>query len=75
MIYAEFTALVSVIVIDLVLAGDNAVVVGMAAAGLRRGVVLRGICPPFQLSVGWGSRAAAVRAGEAAASRLGASSP
>ncbi len=38
MIYAEFTALVSVIVIDLVLAGDNAVVVGMAAAGLRREV-------------------------------------
>jgi len=30
------TALVSVIVIDLVLAGDNAVVVGMAAAGLPR---------------------------------------
>src|ERR1041385_1588409 len=35
-IYAELTALVSVIVIDLVLAGDNAVVVGMAAAGLPR---------------------------------------
>ena len=36
MLYAELTALVSVIVIDLVLAGDNAIVVGMAAAGLRR---------------------------------------
>jgi YjbE family integral membrane protein len=32
--YSELTALVSVIVIDLVLAGDNAIVVGMAAAGL-----------------------------------------
>jgi YjbE family integral membrane protein len=36
MFYSEITALFSVIVIDLVLAGDNAVVVGMAAAGLRR---------------------------------------
>ena len=35
MFYNEFTALISVVVIDLVLAGDNAVVVGMAAAGLR----------------------------------------
>lgn len=35
MYYSEITALFSVIVIDLVLAGDNAVVVGMAAAGLR----------------------------------------
>ena len=35
MFYSEITALVSVVVIDLVLAGDNAVVVGMAAAGLR----------------------------------------
>src|SRR4249919_3448115 len=33
---SELTALFSVIVIDLVLAGDNAVVVGMAAAGLPR---------------------------------------
>jgi len=32
----ELTALFSVIVIDLVLAGDNAIVVGMAAAGLPR---------------------------------------
>ncbi len=38
MIYSELTALFSVIVIDLVLAGDNAVVVGMAAAGLRHDV-------------------------------------
>ncbi len=35
MFYTEITALISVVVIDLVLAGDNAVVVGMAAAGLR----------------------------------------
>jgi len=32
--YSELTALVTVIIIDLVLAGDNAIVVGMAAAGL-----------------------------------------
>jgi YjbE family integral membrane protein len=32
--YSELTALLTVIVIDLVLAGDNAIVVGMAAAGL-----------------------------------------
>jgi YjbE family integral membrane protein len=31
---AEFSALVQVILVDLVLAGDNAIVVGMAAAGL-----------------------------------------
>jgi YjbE family integral membrane protein len=41
------TALVGVIVIDLVLAGDNAIVVGMAAAGLqqelRRKAILIGI--------------------------------
>lgn len=33
---SELTALFTVIVIDLVLAGDNAIVVGMAAAGLPR---------------------------------------
>jgi YjbE family integral membrane protein len=32
--YAELTALFSVVIVDLVLAGDNALVVGMAAAGL-----------------------------------------
>jgi YjbE family integral membrane protein len=44
---SELYALVSVLVIDLVLAGDNAVVVGMAAAGLphamRRKAVVFGI--------------------------------
>ena len=33
---SELTALVQVIVVDLVLAGDNAVVIGMAVAGLPR---------------------------------------
>lgn len=36
MLHSEITALLTVIVIDLVLAGDNAIVVGMAAAGLPR---------------------------------------
>lgn len=41
----QITALVSVVLIDLVLAGDNAIVVGMAAAGLsperrRRAIVI-----------------------------------
>ena len=44
---AQLYAFVSVVVIDLVLAGDNAVVVGMAAAGLarehRRRVIVLGI--------------------------------
>jgi YjbE family integral membrane protein len=44
---SELTALATVIVIDLVLAGDNAIVVGMAAAGLpnelRRKAIMIGI--------------------------------
>jgi len=44
---AGFTALLQVIAIDLVLAGDNAIVIGMAAAGLpsdqRRKAILVGI--------------------------------
>ncbi len=47
MITSALTALVTVILIDLVLAGDNAVVVGMAAAGLpkemRRKAIVYGI--------------------------------
>jgi YjbE family integral membrane protein len=43
----QLTALASVIIIDVVLAGDNAIVVGMAAAGMaperRRRVILLGI--------------------------------
>jgi len=44
---SQVSALVSVLIIDIVLAGDNAIVVGMAAAGLpperRRRVILLGI--------------------------------
>ena len=43
----QFGALLSVVVVDVVLAGDNAIVVGMAAAGLpverRRRVIVLGI--------------------------------
>jgi YjbE family integral membrane protein len=46
-LFAELSAFVSVVIIDLVLAGDNAVVVGMAASGLprekRRRVIALGI--------------------------------
>jgi YjbE family integral membrane protein len=46
-LYSELTALVTVVIIDLVLAGDNAIVVGMAAAGLppdvRRKAIVLGI--------------------------------
>ncbi len=46
-ILAQLTALAQVLVIDLVLAGDNAVVVGMAVAGLpaaqKRAAILGGI--------------------------------
>jgi YjbE family integral membrane protein len=52
---AELTALFSVIVIDLVLAGDNAVVVGLAAAGLpqdlRRRAILIGIAAAALLRI------------------------
>ena len=44
---AELNALIQVILVDLVLAGDNAIVVGMAAAGLpakdRKRVIVFGI--------------------------------
>jgi len=53
--YAELTALATVIVIDLVLAGDNAVVVGMAAAGLpadlRRKAIVIGIAAAAGLRI------------------------
>src|SRR4029077_12845501 len=43
----QFGALLSVVIVDVVLAGDNAIVVGMAAAGLpierRRRVIILGI--------------------------------
>jgi YjbE family integral membrane protein len=45
--YAQFSAFIQVVVIDLTLAGDNAIVVGMAAAGLaacdRRRAIMLGI--------------------------------
>ena len=50
------SALVSVVIIDVVLAGDNAIVVGMAAAGLpaeqRRKVILIGIAAATVLRIG-----------------------
>jgi len=50
------SALLSVVIIDVVLAGDNAVVVGMAAAGLpaqqRRRVILIGIAAATALRIG-----------------------
>ncbi len=51
----QASALVSVIIIDIVLAGDNAIVVGMAAAGLpaarRRRVILLGIAAATVLRI------------------------
>ena len=50
------SALLSVVIIDVVLAGDNAIVVGMAAAGLpaeqRRRVILIGIAAATVLRIG-----------------------
>jgi YjbE family integral membrane protein len=52
---SELCALVTVLVIDLVLAGDNAIVVGMAAAGLpdhlRRKAILFGIATAALLRI------------------------
>lgn len=52
---AGFTALLQVIAIDLVLAGDNAIVIGMAAAGLpseqRRKAILVGIAAATVLRI------------------------
>ncbi len=54
---AEFAALMQVIFIDLVLAGDNAIVVGLAAAGLaadqRRKAILFGIVVATILRIGF----------------------
>ena len=53
--YSELTALFTVVIVDLVLAGDNAVVVGMAAAGLsehdRRRAVVLGIAAAAALRI------------------------
>jgi YjbE family integral membrane protein len=60
------TALLSVMVIDLVLAGDNAIVVGMAAAGLpvaqRRKVILLGIIAATVLRIALASVAVSLLA-------------
>lgn len=52
----ELTALISVVIIDLVLAGDNAIVVGLAAAGLptplRRRAIFWGIGAATFLRIG-----------------------
>ncbi len=52
---AELTALLTVIAVDLVLAGDNAIVVGMAAAGLphelRRKAIVIGIAAAAALRI------------------------
>ena len=54
---AGFTALLQVIAIDLVLAGDNAIVIGLAAAGLpadqRRRAILVGIGAATLLRIGF----------------------
>ena len=51
----ELSALISVVIIDIVLAGDNAIVVGMAAAGLparqRHRVILAGIAAATVLRI------------------------
>lgn len=52
---SELTALMTVILVDLVMAGDNAIVVGMAAAGLapelRRKAILIGIAAAAGLRI------------------------
>ena len=54
---AELSALLQVIVVDLVLAGDNAIVVGMAAAGLpakdRTRVIALGIAAATVMRIGF----------------------
>jgi YjbE family integral membrane protein len=57
MLLAELTALIQVLLIDLVLAGDNALVVGMAASGVpadkRRKVIFWGIGVAVLLRIGF----------------------
>ena len=54
---AGFTALLQVIAIDLVLAGDNAIVIGLAAAGLppdqRKRAILIGVIAATVLRIGF----------------------
>ncbi|TWB22731.1 YjbE family integral membrane protein [Nitrospirillum amazonense] len=57
MLLAELTALIQVLLIDLVLAGDNALVVGMAASGVpvekRRKVIFWGISVAVLMRIGF----------------------
>ncbi|TWB75087.1 YjbE family integral membrane protein [Nitrospirillum amazonense] len=57
MLLAELTALIQVLLIDLVLAGDNALVVGMAASGVplekRRKVIFWGIGVAVLMRIGF----------------------
>ena len=54
---AQFSALLQVLMIDLVLAGDNAVAVGLAAAGLpadqRRKAILYGLIAAVTMRIGF----------------------
>ena len=54
---AELSALAQVIFVDLVLAGDNAIVVGMVASGLpaadRRRVIIIGIAAATLMRIGF----------------------
>ena len=54
---ASLTALLQVIAIDLVLAGDNAIVIGLAAAGLpaeqRKKAILLGVVAATVLRIGF----------------------
>jgi len=56
-LYSEAMAFLQVVMIDLVLAGDNAIVVGMAAAGVapedRRKVIIGGIGAAVVLRIGF----------------------
>ena len=55
----SLTALFQVVMIDLVLAGDNAIVIGLAAAGLpedkRKKAILAGILAATALRIGFAS--------------------
>src|SRR5262249_18946772 len=55
--FAELTALAQVVIVDLVLAGDNAIIVGLVASGMARGerakVIALGITAATILRVGF----------------------
>src|ERR1700745_1390976 len=55
--FAELSALAQVVIVDLVLAGDNAIIVGLVAAGMAKGerakVIALGIAAATILRVGF----------------------